>query len=59
MVGVLDRAAVGVISGEEAGEILQAFISTGPAMVFNHTLGALSAQKPRGMGAGDQLIEPR
>lgn len=34
---LLNRAAVGVVSGEEAGEILQAYITTVPEMIFNHT----------------------
>jgi hypothetical protein len=56
---LLESAAVGVKGGEEAKEILQSYIATEPAMVLNHTLAMAQASKPKGTGAGDNLIEPR
>lgn len=53
---LLDSAAVGTKNGEEAAELLKAYIATNPMMVFNHTPQA--ATQPKGTGAGDHL-EPR
>ncbi len=55
MSDLLNSAAVGSRSGEDAQKILQAYITTNPVMAQNHTLQA----EPKGTGAGDKLIEPR
>ncbi len=58
---LLQSAAVGTKSGEDAKEILQTYLETEPSMVLSHapTIEASPQQQPRGMGAGDHLIEPR
>lgn len=56
---LLDSTAVGSKSGEDAKEILQAYVATAPVMVLNHTLAAEVEKRPKGTGAGDQFIEPR
>jgi len=53
---LLNSAAVGQKSGDDAREILDAYIETMPQMFLNHTLGA--EKRPKGTGAGDHLIEP-
>ncbi len=58
---ILNEAAVGSRSGEDAGKILQAYIATTPAMVLNHTISAAPDVKPRvaaaapGMSGGPGL----
>lgn len=54
---LLDTAAVGQRTGEEAREILGAYIATAPLMVLNHT--STLAKQPKGTGAGDHLVEPK
>ncbi len=56
---LLNSLAIGSRSGEDAEELLQAYIATGPVMVLNHTPAAAVEQRPKGTGAGDHLIEPR
>lgn len=51
MTKLMESAAVGIRTGKDAAEILQKYIATQPAMVFNHTHEA-PAQKPRTPGAG-------
>ena len=57
MSDLLNRAAVRRESGENAGELLQAYIATGPALVMNHT--AVPSAQPQGAGAGSGVVEPR
>jgi hypothetical protein len=59
MTKLLESAAVGVRSGKDAAELLQTYIATGPEMLLDHTLAAAQANKPKGLGAGDHLAEPR
>jgi hypothetical protein len=54
---LLNRTAVRRETGDNAGELLQAYIATGPALVLNHAV-APSAQ-PQGAGAGGGVVEPR
>ncbi len=56
---LLESAAVGAKSGEDAKEILQSYLGTEPSMMLSHAPAAEPAVQPRGMGAGDHLIEPR
>jgi hypothetical protein len=57
---LLNTTAVGRKTGDDASEIMQAYVATGPQMAQNHTLGqAPAGTKPKGTGAGDHLIEPR
>ena len=56
MSNLLNSAAVGTKEGDEAQEILSAYIATQPVMVLSHTLSAQS--QPKGTGAGDHLITP-
>lgn len=55
---LLNSMAVGQKTGDEAAEILGAYIETGPGMLLNHTPAGLQKQ-PKGTGAGDHLIDPR
>lgn len=55
---LLSQAAVGRKTEDDATEILQAYISTTPAMVLNHTVSARPKGQPKGTGAGDHLITP-
>lgn len=55
---LLNSAAVGAKTEDDAKEILQTYLSTEPAMVLSHTLETALANKPRALGAGDQF-EPR
>lgn len=48
--GLLNTAAVARRSGEEAGEILGAYIQTAPTMMHNNTKEPEAAQQPRGAG---------
>ena len=55
MANVLQTAAVSRQSGDNAGEILGAYIATNPAMALNHT-AELAADKPKGAaGAIDPM----
>jgi hypothetical protein len=56
---LLESAAVGVRKGEEAQEILQSYLATDPEMVLSHAPSTEAESKPKGLGAGDHLIEPR
>jgi hypothetical protein len=47
---LLNSSAVSRRSGEEAGEILGAYIATNPAMALNHTAEAAPTQAPKGTG---------
>ena len=51
MTELLKSAAVGFRTGPAAAEILQSYIATGPAMIFNHTPVAAQTQKPKGPGS--------
>jgi len=56
MSNLLNSVAVGRRSGEDAGEILQAYIQTGPGMVLNHTAEAAPTNKaPNPAGAIDPM----
>jgi hypothetical protein len=48
----MESAAVGIRTGKDATEILQSYIATGPAMVFNHTPETPHVQPLRGPSAG-------
>ncbi|MDE2337367.1 MAG: hypothetical protein KGL10_08640 [Alphaproteobacteria bacterium] len=41
---VLQKDAVGALGPDEAGEILTAYLNTGPGMVQSHTVPAAPAQ---------------
>jgi len=56
---LLSTAAVGSRSGDDAAEILKAYIETEPVMVLNHALAPEQQTRPKGTGAGDHLIEPK
>ena len=55
MSSLLNSAAVGRQSGENAGEILSAYIATNPSMELNHTREASLETKPKGTAVGDQF----
>lgn len=55
MSSLLNSAAVGRQSGENAGEILSAYIATNPSMELNHTREAALETKPKGTAVGDQF----
>ena len=57
MSDLLKRNAVSCLTGQEAEEILQAYIATSLEMVLSHTSGL--QKQPQGTGAGDKLIKPR
>lgn len=59
MSSLLNTTAVGRKSGDDAGEILQAYVATNPVMALNRTVEMTAAAQPKGTGAGDKLIEPR
>lgn len=60
MSNLLDTAAVGTKSGADAEAIMAAYIATAPAMVLSHSLDVQPvAQRPKGTGAGDGMIEPK
>ncbi|MCE9508074.1 MAG: hypothetical protein K8R48_07155 [Alphaproteobacteria bacterium] len=53
MTKLMESAAVGQRTGKDAAEILQSYIATGPAMVFNHTQETPHVRAPsRGPDAG-------
>ena len=56
---LLETTAVGRKSGDDAGEILQAYVATNPVMALNRTIEVAATAQPKGTGAGDKLIEPR
>lgn len=59
MSNVLDTTAVGREGGDNAKELMAAYVATAPSMVFNHTVAAApAAAKPRSASAGDNLINP-
>ncbi|MBI1215094.1 MAG: hypothetical protein GC185_04655 [Alphaproteobacteria bacterium] len=61
MSNLLETVAVSRRSGDDAGEILNAYLGTSPQMALNKTMEAapeVSAQ-PKGTAAGDKLVEPR
>lgn len=55
MTKLMESAAVGIRTGKDAAEILQKYIATQPAMVFNHTQETPRVQPTRGPGAGGNL----
>jgi hypothetical protein len=57
MSSLLSRSAISCLKGSEAEEILQAYMDTGPDLVFSHEPSAMQKQ-PSGTGAGDKLIKP-
>lgn len=61
MSNLLDTVAVSRQSGENAGEILGAYLDTAPQMALNRTVEAApeATAQPKGVAAGDKLIEPR
>ncbi|MDE1151829.1 MAG: hypothetical protein PW788_04750 [Micavibrio sp.] len=59
MSNLLNSTAVGRKSGEDAGEILQAYVATNPMMALNRTMETTPGAQPKGTAAGDKLIEPR
>jgi len=59
MSSLLNTTAVGRKSGDDAGEILQAYVATNPVMALNRTIEMTASAQPKGTGAGDKLIEPR
>lgn len=59
MSNLLSSIAVSRRGGEDASQILQAYVATGPRMEQNNALEAAPGQRPKGTGAGDHLVEPR
>lgn len=60
MSNLLNSIAVSRRGGEDAAQLLQAYVATpGLQMAENHALEAAPGQKPKGTGAGDHLVEPR
>ncbi len=55
MSSLLNSSAVGRRSGEDAVEILNAYIATGPSMELNHTRDVSLETKPKGTAVGDQF----
>ncbi len=55
MANVLQTAAVSRQSGDNAGEILGAYIATNPAMALNHTAELAAGEKPKQAGAIDPM----
>ena len=51
---LLDTAAVSILAGDDAGEILHEYMNTSPEMVLSvHPSAAAVQQQPQ--GAGDKL----
>lgn len=55
----MNQKAVGCLRGEDAGQLLMAYLTSGAAMVQTAQPGAAVQKQPQGAGAGDQLIKPR
>jgi hypothetical protein len=55
MSSLLNKTAVSRQKGENAAELLQAYIQTGPEMAQNHALAASKETRPKGTGMGDQF----
>ena len=54
----LNEKAVGCLKGEDAGELLKAFMISGAAMAQQYHFESTTVQ-PQGTGAGDKLVKPR
>ncbi len=59
---LLNSLAVARKSGDDASEILQAYMDTAPEMVLSHIPAPAApglAKAPKGTGAGDKFLEPQ